>query len=181
MSATGLDVFDNTVQTTQNRGPPGTRSASRLAYSRRRAASLRDRLPLDEAAHLGAQLPLLVPYDEWYPASGIRKDRHQKEFLAHVAEEMDGARPVHINEALRTVFKVLGRSDSARQTTVASLHTLEAASMSLKRDCATEWPLSGTGLIQWVHGPNRGPSCHVGSKVAKIVPQPRIIGECWLS
>jgi uncharacterized protein (DUF2267 family) len=60
MSATGLDVFDNTVQTTQNRGPPGTRSASRLAYSRRRAASLRDRLPLDEAAHLGAQLPLLV-------------------------------------------------------------------------------------------------------------------------
>jgi uncharacterized protein (DUF2267 family) len=74
---------------------------------------LRDRLPLDQAAHLSAQLPLLIRglyYDRWDPASpssGIRKDRHQEEFVAHVADELKGMRPVNAAEAMRTVFSVL--------------------------------------------------------------------------
>lgn len=115
MSATGLDVFDKTVQTTNiwldeimARLGPDRHLAWHVLGAVLRA--LRDRLPLDEAAHLGAQLPLLVRglyYSEWHPAAGIRTDRHQEEFLAHVGEGLDGARPVNVKEAVRTVFRVL--------------------------------------------------------------------------
>jgi uncharacterized protein (DUF2267 family) len=65
MSATGLDVFDKTVQTTntwlkeisEQIGPDRQR-----CYQALRAVlfSLRDRLNAGEAAHLAAQLPMLV-------------------------------------------------------------------------------------------------------------------------
>jgi len=100
MSTTGLDVFDKTVQTTNiwldeimaAMGPDRHVAWHILGATLR---ALRDRLPLDEAAHLGAQLPLLVRglyYDQWRPAAGVNKDRHLEEFLARVADDLKDTR-----------------------------------------------------------------------------------------
>jgi uncharacterized protein (DUF2267 family) len=65
MSATGVDVFDKTLQTTNiwldeimEEMGPDRQLAWRILGAVLRA--LRDRLPPDLAAHLSAQLPLLV-------------------------------------------------------------------------------------------------------------------------
>ena len=77
MSATGLEVFDRSLQETniwldeimEDVGPDRQR-----AYHVLRAVlhTLRDRLTVEEAAHLSAQLPLLVRgiyYEGWRPAA----------------------------------------------------------------------------------------------------------------
>lgn len=77
MTTTGLEIFDTTVQKT-NRWLAGI--AERLDHRDRQHAyqalrgvlhALRDRLTIDEAAHLGAQLPMLVRgifFEAWQPA-----------------------------------------------------------------------------------------------------------------
>ena len=65
MSATRLDVFDKTVQTTdawlkeimEVTGPDRRRAYRALAAE---LHALRGRLTVDEAAQLGAELPILV-------------------------------------------------------------------------------------------------------------------------
>ena len=65
MSTTGLEVFDKTVQTTnawlkeimEVTGPDRHRAYRVLAAV---LHALRDRLTVDEAAQLGAQLPILI-------------------------------------------------------------------------------------------------------------------------
>ena len=76
MSATGLDVFDKTLQTTNiwldeimDQIGPARHTAWHVLGATLHA--LRDRLTIDQAVHLGAQLPLLVRglyYDQWRPA-----------------------------------------------------------------------------------------------------------------
>src|SRR5215204_2623125 len=76
MSATGLDVFDKTLQTTNTwldeimaKIGPDRQLAWHVLGSVLR--TLRDRIPLGLAAHLGAQLPILVRgvyYDQWRPS-----------------------------------------------------------------------------------------------------------------
>jgi len=100
MSATGLDVFDKTVQTTN------------IWLKEMRAVShaLRDRLTIDEVAHLGAQMPLLVRgpyYDQWHPAGKPERTRHPEEFLAAVAAELDDIGPINAEDATRAVFAML--------------------------------------------------------------------------
>ena len=65
MSANGLEVFDKTIQTTNiwlneimERLGPDRQVAWKVLSTV--LHKLRDRLPLELAAHLGAQLPLLV-------------------------------------------------------------------------------------------------------------------------
>jgi uncharacterized protein (DUF2267 family) len=65
MSATGLEVLDKSVQTTNiwlDEIMEGIGPDRRLAWHSLRAVlhALRDRLPLDQAAHLGAQLPIVI-------------------------------------------------------------------------------------------------------------------------
>ena len=65
MSATGLEVFDKTVQTTNawlKEIMEATGLDRRKAYRALAAVlhALRDRLTVDEVAQLGAQLPILV-------------------------------------------------------------------------------------------------------------------------
>ncbi|MDP8915637.1 MAG: DUF2267 domain-containing protein, partial [Pseudomonadota bacterium] len=75
MSATGLEVFDKTLQTTntwlneisQIVGPDRQLSWKVLSVVLHK---LRDRLPVTLAVHLGAELPLLVRgvyYDQFQP------------------------------------------------------------------------------------------------------------------
>ena len=117
MSATGLDVFDKTLQTTniwlndimERLGPD--RQAAWKALSAVLHV-LRDRLPVELAAHLGSQLPLLVRgafYDQFTPARQPTECQTPEAFAEAVAELMRDARPVDPAEAIRAVFLVLDR------------------------------------------------------------------------
>jgi uncharacterized protein (DUF2267 family) len=118
MSTTGLEVFDKTVQTTnawlkeimEVTGPDRHRAYRVLAAV---LHALRDRLTVDEAAQLGAQLPILVRglfYDQWHhPAGKPERLRHKDEFLAEVAAELDDIKPINPEQATRAVFSVLER------------------------------------------------------------------------
>src|SRR6185312_6746454 len=66
-------------------------SQSHQAYSLLRAVLhvLRDRLTVEGAAKLGAQLPVLMRgfyYEGWHPAGVPLKLRHKQEFLAQVVK-----------------------------------------------------------------------------------------------
>lgn len=82
------------------------------AYRALRATlhTLRDRLTIDQAAHLGAQLPMLVRgffYEGWHPAGVPRKDISTKDdFLRAVRDEADdpGLDP---EQSARVVFSVM--------------------------------------------------------------------------
>lgn len=140
MSATGLDVFDKTVQTTniwldeimEKTGPDRNLAWHILGGVLR---ALRDRLPVDEAAHLGAQLPLLVRglyYDQWHPGSGIHKERKQEEFLARVAEGLRNTRPANTAEAVRAVFSAVQRHVTQGQ--------INKVTGSLPQEIRALWP-----------------------------------------
>jgi uncharacterized protein (DUF2267 family) len=118
MSTTGLEVFDKTVHTTnawlkeimEVTGPDRHRAYRVLAAV---LHALRDRLTVDEAAQLGAQLPILVRglyYDQWHhPAGKPERLRHKDEFLSEVAAELDDIKPINPEQATRAVFSVLER------------------------------------------------------------------------
>ena len=90
------------------------------AYKALRAVlhALRDRLPIDVVAHLGAQLPVLIRgfyYEGWRPAG--KPDRtHPDEFVALVESELglpDAPDALHIT---RSVFALLERHLSPGET-----------------------------------------------------------------
>jgi uncharacterized protein (DUF2267 family) len=120
MSASGLDVFDKTLQTTHiwldalmrdEAHRPGP--ADRLACARRHTLrAVRDRVPLDLAARLGAQLPPLVRgayYDQFRPAEQPEHLRSLDEFLEHIGAEQAMMPSMNVRDATRAVFPVLSR------------------------------------------------------------------------
>jgi uncharacterized protein (DUF2267 family) len=124
MSATGLEVFDTTLQKThiwldEIMGELG--SERRLAWHVLGAVlrSIRDRVPLEVGAHLGAQLPLLVRgayYDQFRPDVVPIPVRGWDEFLAMVAIGLvDVDPPVPPSHAAEAVFGVLSRHISRGQ------------------------------------------------------------------
>jgi uncharacterized protein (DUF2267 family) len=119
MSATGLDVFDKTLQTT-NTWLKEMMDAEAIGPDRQVAwhvlgavlRALRDRVPLELAAHLGSQLPLLVRgayYDQWRPVAAPEKHRTLEDFAERVGEGLANIRPVNRIDAIRVVFGVLSR------------------------------------------------------------------------
>ncbi len=93
---------------------------------------LRDRLPIGLAAHLGAQLPLLVRgvyYDQFEPGKLPTECNSREEFVAEVAEWLSDIRPVDPDQAVRSVFKVLSRHVSEGQID----HVKEALPRSLRQ------------------------------------------------
>lgn len=74
--------------------------------------TLRDRLTVEEAAHLGAQLPLLIRgiyYEQWRPAEAPVKLRSREDYLAALGERLTTAPGMNPEEAARAVFAVLKR------------------------------------------------------------------------
>ncbi|ADE16237.1 conserved hypothetical protein [Nitrosococcus halophilus Nc 4] len=118
MSATGLEVFDSTLQKTSLwlndlMMEMGWKDRHK-AYSTLRAVLhvLRDRLMVDEAVDLGAQLPMLVRgfyYEGWRPAGKPLKYRHKEEFLNYVTEKYRGLEGTEQERAVSAVFKVLSK------------------------------------------------------------------------
>ncbi len=70
--------------------------------------ALRDRIPLEEAAHLGAQLPTLVRgvyYEGWNPSKTPTKERTKAAFLHAVGEKLGRPEQIDAETAARAVFK----------------------------------------------------------------------------
>lgn len=74
--------------------------------------ALRDRLPVAEAAHLAAQLPMLIRgcyYEGWTPGGKPVRERHQEEFLAHIKSAFRNSEGVDAEKVARAVLKVLAK------------------------------------------------------------------------
>lgn len=117
MSATGLEAFDRTVQTTniwlheiiEDLGPDRGHAWHVLGGVLR---TLRDQLPVELAAHFAAQLPLLIRgafYEAWNPGSASRKAKSEVEFLDKLHESLSWTRPSNAEQAANAVFAVLSR------------------------------------------------------------------------
>jgi uncharacterized protein (DUF2267 family) len=116
MSVTGLEVFDATVHKTNawlKRLMAILDTQDRhLAYLAMRATlhALRDRLTVEEAAELAAQLPMLVRgfyYEGWDPTGKPVRQRHADEFLARIWRELPPGAPIDPEPAARAVFRLL--------------------------------------------------------------------------
>jgi uncharacterized protein (DUF2267 family) len=115
-------VFDGTLQKTQSwlndlmreldwEGKP------EKAYFALRTVlhALRDRLTVEEAVQLGAQLPMLVRgfyYEGWTLKGKPHKERHKEDFLDHVKTAFKDDVTVRSESVVRAVFKVLDRHTS---------------------------------------------------------------------
>lgn len=85
------------------------------AYQALRATlhALRDRIGPNEAAQLGAQLPLLlrgIYYEGWHPAGKPLKERNREQFLDHVRADITHG---EAEDVVRAVFEVIAQFISA--------------------------------------------------------------------
>jgi len=116
MNETQLPVLDHTIQLTnvwlKKLGEEHHLGERHHAYSALRAVlhALRDRLTPEQAAHFGAQLPLLVRgiyYEGWHLAGKPTNDRQVDEFLAHVKAELPPMFPRDALGVTKAVFDLL--------------------------------------------------------------------------
>jgi uncharacterized protein (DUF2267 family) len=117
MSTNGLEVFDKTIQTThiwldEIRDALG--ADRHLAWHALGVVlrTLRDRLPVELCAHLGAELPMMVRgvyYDQFRPGAQPQPCRTLGEFYEHVERGMRQVRPIDPQDATAAVFAVLSR------------------------------------------------------------------------
>jgi uncharacterized protein (DUF2267 family) len=82
------------------------------AYSVLRAVlhTLRDRLIVTEAAHLGAELPMLIRglyFEGWKPAATPSTERHRDEFLDRVRQHLRFNVTVEPEQAVEATFRLL--------------------------------------------------------------------------
>jgi uncharacterized protein (DUF2267 family) len=114
MSATGLEVFDTTLQKTNGwlkevMDLIGSQDRQRAYLALRSTLhALRDRLAVEEAAQLGAQLPMLIRgfyYEGWHPSDTPVKVRSKSQFLGRIAQELtDDLEPEQVVRAVLTVL-----------------------------------------------------------------------------
>jgi uncharacterized protein (DUF2267 family) len=72
--------------------------------------ALRDRLPMDEAVQLGAQLPMLISglhYEGWRPSETPDKGLDRAAVLARVREAFEDAPVFNSKKAVMAVFRLL--------------------------------------------------------------------------
>jgi uncharacterized protein (DUF2267 family) len=115
MAQDSLRVFEHTIEITHTwlndlQERLAWRDRQRI-YRALRAVlhALRDRLSVDDASHLAAQLPMLVRgfyYEGYHPAGKPLADRKKAEFLAHVKAEF-ADEGFETETVVRAVFNVL--------------------------------------------------------------------------
>lgn len=113
---THVPTFDTTLQTTHE----WLQELEYLAALRNQADSytvlrkvlhaLRDRLPADEAVHLGAQLPMLIRgfyFEGWKPSATPRKQRSLEAFLESIGPLPQPYDTFNAEKAVRGVLQLL--------------------------------------------------------------------------
>lgn len=115
-SARGLDVFETTLQKTNNwlnelMEIMGTEDKHR-AYLALRVTlhALRDRLTIEEVAQFAAELPMLIRgfyYEGWDPTAKPRKERQREQFLAHIEKHFMSDGNNDPEQIARDVFALL--------------------------------------------------------------------------
>ncbi len=120
MSMTGLKSFDSTVQKSHiwlnEIMQEGGWEDKHRAYIVLRSVlhALRDRLRVDEAVNLGAQLPMLLRgmyYDGWAPGKTPLKIRTKDEFLMLIRSGYQVAQlDIDPDEAFKIVVKILSKN-----------------------------------------------------------------------
>jgi len=118
MTASGIAAFESTVHMT-NRWLHEIMDLlqwddRQKAYHALRVVlhTLRDRLPVDHAAALGAQLPMLIRgiyYEGWNPSKAPLKERKKMDFLDHIGAEFLYETDAEVEEVTRAVLSVLAK------------------------------------------------------------------------
>jgi len=118
MMKTEISALNHTLEETEawledlvERGPFEN---EKQAYSHLRAVlhSLRDRLTVEEAVHLAAQVPMLVRgfyYEGWRPALAPNEEQDRSEFFDIIRESLDAqaATDQDLQASTRAVFDLL--------------------------------------------------------------------------
>lgn len=116
MSAVGLEGLEHTVQLTHHWINDLN---DRLAWNNKSRSyrllkavlhALRDRLSVNDSAHLASQLPGLLRgayYEQWRPADTPSRRRTAKEFLEDVGESFRTDPPERMDNAAMHVFRLL--------------------------------------------------------------------------
>jgi uncharacterized protein (DUF2267 family)/CBS domain-containing protein len=125
MSVNGLGTFDRSIHASNL----WLKEISKEIGADRRVAwralgvvlrVLRDRLTVDDAAHLAAQLPLLIRgafYEQYRPVIQPESIRSREEFIARVAGGLgSGGRPVSPERAVRAVLSTIQRHIAEAET-----------------------------------------------------------------
>jgi uncharacterized protein (DUF2267 family) len=143
MCTVGLEGIDHTVQLThawinELDALVGWDSKAR-SYRLLRAViqALRDWRPVNDAAHLGAQLAMLlrgIYCEHWRPAITPVSNRHRENFLAHVDEAFQADPILFTSEAVSAVFELL--------TDKIATGEIEKVRHSLPADLRALWPAS---------------------------------------
>jgi uncharacterized protein (DUF2267 family) len=143
MSANGLEVFDRTLHIANT----WLGEIMEQTGHDRQAAwhilgtvlhTIRDRIPEGLAAHLGAQLPLLIRglyYDQWRAGQEVQKWRSVDEFTAVIMADFRGLETVDHLAAARAVFQVLNHYVDPGQ--VSNIRT------AMPEEVRALWPESG--------------------------------------
>jgi uncharacterized protein (DUF2267 family) len=140
MSLTGLPAFDTTVHATNSwlkelMQELGWEDRQRAYHALREVFhALRDRLPTDAVAALGAQLPMLVRgiyYEGWHPAGKPLK-WHREQFLNRLAETIPDSAGVNLEDVVRAVLTVLARNVTHGE--------VESVRRALPGDLRSLWP-----------------------------------------
>jgi len=116
MPVATITPFENTVRTSnewlEQLNSDLGRDDRQQAYRILRAVliALRDRMTVEEATDLGAQLPMLIRgiyYDGYNPSKTPTAERHQQQFLSHVARNLQEGADGAPEDAVRAVFRLL--------------------------------------------------------------------------
>ncbi len=95
----------------------GSEDAPRALHALRAGLhAVRDRLNVDEAAQLAAQMPLLIRglfFEGWVPAGKPLRLRHREDFLALVREKYAPRQDLPADVIVTATFRVLGQHVSA--------------------------------------------------------------------
>ena len=139
-----IEAFDTTVQKTNlwlkgimDQEGWGDRHRAYLAL-RAVLHALRDRLGLEEAVQLGAELPMLVRgfyFDGWNPSGKPDRIRSKEEFLHRITKELPidpGLDPEHL---ARSVFSLLDEKISEGE--------IEDIKATLPKEIRALWPERG--------------------------------------
>ena len=148
MSATGLAVFDRTLQETNHWLKLMMRELKttnrRLAFSALRGAlhTLRDRIGPANAVHLGAQLPMLLRgayYEDWRPADTPTHERHVASFLDHLAANLPETTSFETEAVARAFFAVLEQTlDAGELDKLLHLLPTEIRVLQVRQGAADE-------------------------------------------